>query len=86
MISAIGSAGDAEHDDEPPGVELAVEVGDHRRQRDDHHDLGELRRLQLERPELEPGLRALALAAEPGDHHQQEQQRPRRSAIGASSR
>ena len=74
MISAIGSPATPSTSGQPAGVELAVEVRDHRRERDDHHDLGQLRRLQLERADLEPGLGALRSLPEPGHDQQQQQQ------------
>ena len=64
----------AEDRDQAAEVELAVEVRDHRCQGDDHHDLGQLRRLQLEGTHLEPRLRALLLAPEPGDDEEQEEE------------
>ena len=58
--SAIGNAGDHDRDREPPRVEIAAMLVAVAGDRDDHRDLGDLRRLELQRPDLEPRLRALA--------------------------
>ena len=54
ITSAIGTAGERERDREPPGVEIAPMLMAVARERDDQHDLRDLRRLELQRPELEP--------------------------------
>ena len=56
---------------DPPGVEIAPVLMAVARDRDHDHDLGDLRRLELERPDLEPRLRAAVVAAE--YHHTREQ-------------
>ena len=65
---------DAERDREPPRVEIAAVLmaigGEH----DHQDDLGGLRRLELQRPELEPGRRTVAAGADEA-HGQQERQR-----------
>ncbi len=62
-------------DAEAPGVEIAAMLMAVAGDRDDQHDLGDLRRLELERPDLEPGLRALVVAAEHDDARQQREYR-----------
>ena len=65
MISPSGTPATPRHDDQPAERRArSLKCGDSDGQRDDQRELGELRRLELERPELEPGLGALALAAE----------------------
>ncbi len=45
--------------DEAPRVEITAMLVAVARDRDDDRDLGDLRRLELQRTEMEPGLRAL---------------------------
>ena len=64
-------AREPERDREPPRVEIAPVLVAVARDRDDQRDLGDLGRLELERPDLEPRLGTLVVAAD--DEHGEEQ-------------
>ena len=57
--SAITKPGERDPDRQAPGVEVVAMLMAVARDRDDHDELGDLRRLELQRPDLEPRLRAL---------------------------
>ena len=73
--SAIAKAGDREPDREPARVEIVAMLMAVARDRDDHRDLRDLRRLELQRPDLEPRLRALVALAR---HEHADQEREHR--------
>ena len=70
--SAIIKPGERDAHRQPTGVEVVAMVMAIARDRDDHHDLRDLRRLELQRSDLEPRLRALVARA---DHEHADQQR-----------
>ena len=63
-ISPIGTPAMHERDEQPAAVEVTpvqrAVAGEH----EDHEELGQLTRLELERADVEPGLRALDLHAD----------------------
>ena len=62
----MGSAAEPSSMRHPGGVEVAAELRGQPGEPDDQAQLGQLRRLELERPELEPALGAAALDPMPG--------------------
>ena len=72
---ADGQRRDQHRDGEPPGVEIAAVLVAVTRDRDDHRDLRDLARLELQRSDVEPRLRALAGRA---DHQHTDEQREHR--------
>ena len=75
--SAIASPASAIADREPPGIEIVAVLMAVAGDRDDHDELRDLRRLELQRPDLEPRLRALVPRAD---------RRARRSSNGSAAR
>ena len=65
-----GEAGDPDRDREPAGVEIVAVVMAVARDRDNDDDLRDLRRLELERADLEPRLRALHALADVQHRHE----------------
>ena len=55
----MGTAAISDRDREAPRVEITAMLVAVTGDRDDHRDLGDLRRLELQRADVEPGLRAL---------------------------